>query len=251
MSDGAPPAAARCHRLRVVSWNIHGCLGTDRRYDPARIARLLEALDADIIGLQEVDWRRPDHDSRDQFDFIAAALGMNAVEGPNLHDHRGRYGNGLLTHWSVDEAVRIDLSCPGREPRGAIDAALSRPGLSVRTVVTHLGLRYRERRDQIARLRGVLSRDRGAGAALLLGDMNEWTSMRRLRAALTPRPFETMLRGRSFPSRLPWLALDCVFIDPAPLRVDLHVPRARDYRRASDHLPVVVDIDWSDPLSGS
>ena len=42
MSDGAPPAAARRHRLRVVSWNIHGCLGTDRRYDPARIARLLD-----------------------------------------------------------------------------------------------------------------------------------------------------------------------------------------------------------------
>ena len=40
--------------LRVMTYNIHSCIGGDRRYDPERILTILRDVDADIIALQEV-----------------------------------------------------------------------------------------------------------------------------------------------------------------------------------------------------
>jgi len=237
-------------RCRLVSWNIHGCVGSDRRYDPGRVVAVLDRLNPDIIGLQEVDWRRPDHQQLDQFAFLAARLGMKRIEGPNLRDHRGRYGNGLLTRLEVIRERRIELAYPGREPRGAIDAELDGPGGRVRAFVTHLGLLRRERHEQIARLRGAIVAAGHQGATVLLGDMNEWTSLRRLRRQLMPWPFAVMVGGRSFPARWPWFALDCIFLGPRPVRFEGRVLKDRDARAASDHLPVLVEAEW-DPAAAA
>lgn len=48
MSDDAPV-------LRVATWNIHRCIGADRRRDARRIAQGILALDADLVALQEVE----------------------------------------------------------------------------------------------------------------------------------------------------------------------------------------------------
>jgi endonuclease/exonuclease/phosphatase family metal-dependent hydrolase len=52
--------------VRIVSYNIHGCVGTDGRRDAERVAAVLEALAPDVVALQEVDsrasrggWTRP------------------------------------------------------------------------------------------------------------------------------------------------------------------------------------------------
>ena len=153
-----PKRASEPVRCRVATWNIHGCVGTDGRYDPARVAAVLAGLDADIIGLQEVDWRHPMPGGVEVLDFLGETLGMHAVEGPNLHDHRGRYGNGLLTRLDVEDYRLHSLAYGGREPRGAIDATLALDGGRVRVLVTHLGLKFRERRAQVRTLR-ALARD--------------------------------------------------------------------------------------------
>lgn len=231
-------------RCRIVSWNIHGCVGSDGRYDPGRIVAVLDRLDADIIGLQEVDWRRPNHEQLDQFAFLARRLGMRAVEGPNLRDNRGHYGNGLLTRLEVVAERRIDLAFPGREPRGAIDCELEGDGGRIRALVTHLGLRRQERYEQILKLREQIGATGYQGVTVLLGDMNEWSSLRRLRRQLTPWPFALMFTGRSFPARLPWFSLDCIFIGPRPSSSDGRVLYDRATRAASDHLPLVAELEW-------
>ena len=43
--------------LRVLSWNIHGGVGPDRRYDLDRVVELAAAHDADVVALQEIDSR--------------------------------------------------------------------------------------------------------------------------------------------------------------------------------------------------
>jgi endonuclease/exonuclease/phosphatase family metal-dependent hydrolase len=40
--------------FKVASYNIHKGVGTDRKRDPARILRVLQEVDADIVCLQEV-----------------------------------------------------------------------------------------------------------------------------------------------------------------------------------------------------
>ena len=44
--------AARA-RLRVATYNVHACVGTDGRHDPDRVASVITELDADIVALQE------------------------------------------------------------------------------------------------------------------------------------------------------------------------------------------------------
>ena len=76
--------------LRVASYNVRGCLGWDGRRDVARVARILREIDADVIGLQEVELRHG-RSEIDQADTLAAALGMACIEGPLLH-HPARIG---------------------------------------------------------------------------------------------------------------------------------------------------------------
>ena len=57
-SNGHTPheqAAVRRGRLTIASYNLHSCVGLDRRCSPARISQVLRELDCDIYALQEVD----------------------------------------------------------------------------------------------------------------------------------------------------------------------------------------------------
>lgn len=231
-------------RLRLVSWNIHSCVGTDKRYDPARIASVLTELNADIIGLQEVDWRSPLHQGVDQLAFLARTLGMTAVPGPNLYDHRGEFGNALLTRLPVEEVEHLDLAQPGREPRGCIDAQLTCDGRPLRALVTHLGLQRSERALQRRAIAEHLGPREPGVVRCLLADLNEWMPARLTRGPLVPACFDAVYAPRTFPARRPALALDRVYASPMPdtaRHARLLTPAAR---LASDHLPVVVDVRW-------
>jgi endonuclease/exonuclease/phosphatase family metal-dependent hydrolase len=235
-------------KLRVVTWNVHSCIGTDGRLDPARVASVLSDLEADVIGLQEVDSRQAHPTGHDQLPFLAERLGMYALAGPNLRDDRGELGNGLLTRVPPSSHELIDLSVAGFEARGAIDARLplELAGLRLRVLVTHLGLTGAERAIQVGALREHIERGSGFDAMLLLGDFNEWRPRPFAGPGLAPSPFPVSSRVRAFPSRLPVLRLDRLLAWPEPRRFEVRAIRARPARIASDHLPIVADVEWGD-----
>ena len=117
--------------LVVATYNIHTCVGVDRRYDPDRTAAVLRELGADIIGLQEVDARHRLNRHLNQWDYFAQATGLHAIAGANVSDHRGRFGNAILTRFPARLVQHIDLSVGTYEPRGAIEAELIAEGLSL------------------------------------------------------------------------------------------------------------------------
>jgi endonuclease/exonuclease/phosphatase family metal-dependent hydrolase len=230
--------------IRVVTYNTHGCIGADGRYAPGRVADLLVGLDADIIGLQEVDNRRPRTDGAHQFDYLCRATGYRGIPGPNIVDHRGDFGNALLTRLPVRAVRHIDLTVRRREPRGAIDADLAGPAGPLRAIVTHLGLGPRERRTQIRRLMGVFGDMPPDGRpTLLLGDFNEWLPGDWWLRALT-QGFAAAFAGRTFPAWLPLMTLDRIYAHPEPARHAVRVHRKGLARWASDHLPLAVDLHW-------
>lgn len=239
MSD-APGTPTPAYPLRVATYNIHRAVGRDRRRDPARIAAVIRELDADLIGLQEVDWHPEPGAAHSQFGYLAHLPGYRAVAGPNLRDHRGHYGNLLLSRLPLGRIARPDLSQPGREPRGAIDVDIAGHGVRLRVIVTHLGLGLRERWRQAVRLRDLVAA-RPALPTLLLGDFNDW-----LPGSPTLRPLlrlcQAAARPAGFPAFFPVLALDRILARAcgAPLVIRPHgTPLAR---RASDHLPIVCEI---------
>lgn len=240
MSEGRVLA----HGISVATYNIHRCMGTDRRRDPERIAEVIRELDVDVVGLQEVDARKLGKRRTEQFNYLTRAFGGNAVRGPNIRGPAGEMGNALMSRHPILEVRHLDLSLPDREPRGAIDADLSIDGQIVRVIVAHLGLRVGERRVQVERLCQVL-KDHPPGPVVIMGDFNEWhlhrSTLTPLDERLHPSP-----PVPSFPSRLPMLSLDRIWASPEARIESVKVHRTPLARKASDHLPVRAVIRWPD-----
>jgi endonuclease/exonuclease/phosphatase family metal-dependent hydrolase len=227
--------------FRVATYNVHKCVGLDRERDPGRVAAVIRELNADVIGLQEVDNRSDGTSESAQMDFLAGETGYEAVPGPTIKRSNGHYGNVLLTRWPVLEKREIDLCFSCREPRGAIEAILLVHGQEVRVIVTHLGLTFSERWFQIARLADVIM-ERAAPFFILLGDINEWfptvRGLKLLHRILGKPPVT-----RSYPSWRPFLALDKIWVKPNEALKKIWVHKTRLSRVASDHLPVAAEID--------
>jgi endonuclease/exonuclease/phosphatase family metal-dependent hydrolase len=230
--------------LVIATYNIHSCVGVDRRYDPARVGEVLRELGADIIGLQEVTIPHRRASALDQRAYFAAATGLTAVPQPPSRDRRIRFGNALLTRFSVRVARHIDLSVAGYAPRSALDAELVIDGRRLRVVVTHLGLRATERRRQIHRLIEALAAAPGdAEATVVMGDLNEWR-VRRGGISVLDRRLGRAPARRTFPSWLPMLPLDRIYAAGAARLVAVAAHRSPLARVASDHLPLRAAVAW-------
>jgi endonuclease/exonuclease/phosphatase family metal-dependent hydrolase len=229
-------------KVSLASYNIHRCFGTDGRYSPERTVEVLDALDADIVGLQEVDMKLL-VDGRAQLDYFAQELGMHAVPGPNVKGRRGKFGNALLSRWPVRAVRRIDFSVRHFEPRGAVDCELDVAGRRVRVAVTHLGLNAAERIHQVRVLLAALEETDDGLPTVVMGDFNEW---RPTRGALKDldRRYGISQMPRTFPSRLPLLPLDRFWVWPVAGLKRLAVYATPLSRITSDHLPLRAEVAW-------
>jgi len=235
--------------VTVVTYNIHTCVGVDRRYDPGRISRVLQEIDADIACLQEVDVSRRSEWQADQWVYLGAATGCRVVAGTGVRQPRGRFGNAILTRFPVLAARSIDLTVTGYEPRGAIDADVLIGERVLRVIATHFGLHAVERRQQANRLMAALGepgrvKRREAHAVLLMGDLNEWRGRRGAIRSLDRR-LGPSAAARTFPSWMPMLALDRIYADGRAILRDVSVYRSPLARLASDHLPLVGRLCWN------
>jgi endonuclease/exonuclease/phosphatase family metal-dependent hydrolase len=220
----------------VLSYNIHECVGTDRKRDPARIAEVINSSGVEIVGLQEVHSESSARKELHQMNYLSAATGLHAVPGPAVERKNGHYGNVLLTRYKVLAVHNLNLSYPGREPRGAIDADLEIGRVTVRVIVTHLGLRAPERRFQVRKLLLALSEPR-ASTVIILSDFNEWLPTRRSLRWIHTRLGKTAL-VRTFPSAFPIFALDRIWVSPAAAVIKMSCLRTKLTRVSSDHLPL-------------
>jgi endonuclease/exonuclease/phosphatase family metal-dependent hydrolase len=225
-------------RWRVVSYNVHACVGRDGVFAPARILDVLRPLDADVIALQEVEDRR--YRGSNVSNFLATELGMHAYRGPTLARGEADYGNLLLTKPVADNVRAHDLSVARREPRGAIETLHTIGKTRLSFTVTHLGLSGAERRRQLRQLLTHLD-DLDADVRILAGDINEWRPISALHRELARR-FGPPPRLRTFPSNRPLLALDRIYVAPQELVRRLDTVRSGAARSASDHLPVVCEV---------
>src|SRR6478672_3088814 len=132
-------------RLRVVTWNVHGCVGIDRVFDPHRTAAALGTLQPDVALLQEVGDNTGVHPPIDQASHLANELGLTCAVGITLRASEHGYGNATLTRLPVLDSESVDLSYVGREPRLCLRVVVGRDGLRLTTLNVHLGLGADER----------------------------------------------------------------------------------------------------------
>lgn len=240
-------------RFRVATYNVHGCVGMDGQRSEQRIAEVIAMLDVDVIGLQELDLNRRRSAGVDQAAVIAKHLGWHHHFYPALRAGDEHYGDAVLSRYPMRLRQARELPsvttrvCP--ESRAAIWVEVETPGGKVQVINTHLGLGRRERFMQAQLLAGPewLGSVGSDDPLILLGDFNSLPGSpsfqllaRQLRDARTfirPTP-----RLRTFPTRLPLVAVDHILVNDR-LRVDsIKVVRAAATRIASDHFPLVAEL---------
>lgn len=228
--------------LRVATYNVHECVGNDGRHDPDRIATVVTELDADIVALQEftypasvaLETRSPV--GLTMLDRYECAL------GPTRQTRKQEcFGNALFTRHPIVEVHRIDLSMEKREPRGALAATVEVGGTLVHVLAAHLGLRVRERRFQVRQILKYLDSVRHT-FFVVLGDFNDWLPGRSVVHVLDDR-LGQQTRLASFPASCPIVPLDRIWVHPTRALRRIFTHATPTARLASDHLPVVADID--------
>ena len=240
--------------LRVVSYNVHSCVGLDGKLSPSRIARVLTQCDADVIALQELDMNRRRTGNRDQATEIAQSLGFDHVLfHPAMSIAEEQYGDAILSRLPMRVVQQGALPGshlrPYLEPRGAIWAEIDFGGQSVQFINTHLGLLASERMLQVAALMGPewAGHPDCRDPVVLLGDFNSRpnsTAYRRIAADF--RDCQTVLARhrplRTWFSPMPLARIDHVFIRGQWEVEKIEVPRTDLASVASDHLPLVVEL---------
>ncbi len=239
--------------LRVMTYNVHRCIGIDRLLSPERIAQVIASCHPDIVALQELDVGRARSGRVDQAEVIARDLGMDVHFFPAVRVMEELYGDAILSRWPA-RLVKAD-SLPGFtrlprvEPRGALWSAINVDGNEVQVINTHLGLLGAERMLQAGALLGPgwLGHPQCRDPLILLGDFNATPRSRayrlltsRLRdAQRTPAVRRAQL---TFPTRLPALRLDHVFVSRSIEVTSAGTIRTPLARLASDHFPLVVEL---------
>lgn len=228
--------------IKVATYNIRKCVGTDRRRNPERILEVLDEIRADIVALQEADRRFGNRLSAIPHHLLLEHGTYRPVEIGGRPQSIGWHGNALLVRNGITVRHSEIVPLPTLEPRGAVLADLLIEGRALRVIGTHLDLSGLWRRRQI---RALLARLDGAEHHLptvLMGDFNQWSD----RGALSEFAFHhhrLVKTPPSFHSNRPVARLDRIIVshEIEVEEADAHVSDLSS--RASDHLPLWARIN--------
>ncbi|MGI9133149.1 MAG: endonuclease/exonuclease/phosphatase family protein [Rhodoferax sp.] len=242
--------------LRVATYNIHKGvqgIGPRRRLEIHNLGHAVEQFDADLVCLQEVRklHRREElffshWPSQPQADFLAPE-GYQAVYRTNAVTRHGEHGNAVLSRWPVVRHQHEDMSDHRLEQRGLLHTEVLFHGQALHVLVVHLGLVRASRLRQLAQLLRFIDRELPPQAPLVVaGDFNDTGNFVHQALARADLTALTGLRVPTFPSRLPLVQLDHVFVrGMRPL--SLHAPRGGIWARMSDHLPLIAEFELPAP----
>ncbi len=249
------PVASYDLPVRVMSYNIRSGNG-----DLQKTADAIRSLNADIVGLQEVDvhWS-PRSAFADQATELGERLHMQ-VRFAHIYDlppsatgdSSREFGVALLSkfpivNWSNRVITRLSTQQANAQPApmpGFLEATLDVRGTPVRAFVTHLDYRSDPavRKRQVQDMLGYIGDARAA--TLLMGDLNAPPSAAEL------EPLFRNLRdawpanagaGFTYPAERAEKRIDAVLISSHFRVLSAIVPPTL----ASDHLPVVVELGVS------
>ncbi|WP_035056940.1 endonuclease/exonuclease/phosphatase family protein [Andreprevotia chitinilytica] len=213
--------------LRVASYNLHkGLSAFNRRLVVHDVREAMRQLAPDLVLLQEVQGEHRRNEQRflhwpqdPQHEYLAGDE-LNAIYGCNANYKHGHHGNALLSRFPIRRWDNHDLTLHRLEQRGVLHAVLEIPGWDrpLHALSVHLNLRAQDRRKQLALLAEYVHAEVPQQAPMVLaGDFNDWrqeaTPFLRRELGLS-EAFETLhgSAARSFPARLPILALDRIYV---------------------------------------
>ena len=241
------------HHLKVMTYNIHSCIGIDGKIRPERIISVIRSCRADVIALQEVDANRQRSRGHEQARMIADALAMSHHYYAVSDWNGEQYGLAIVSRYPLEHVQSGHLTpvdhANRSEARGALWVKLATPAGVVNVINTHFGLRREERQRQAAMLLGDdwLGQVPAAEPIILCGDLNDGPKSlvcksfgRRLVDVACRLPNH---RPRAtFISTMPLRRLDYIFASEHFTVNAVRQPRTPTAKLASDHLPVCAEL---------
>ncbi|MEN6497313.1 MAG: glycosyltransferase [Thermoguttaceae bacterium] len=242
---------SRRDTLRILTYNVHSCVGLDRRQAPERIARLIAQHEPDVVALQELQLGQAATGAHEQAYAIAHEFQVEC-NLPTVHVEADAFGNAVFSRLPLRlvRSGQLPSLTGGRyDPRGAMWVAVEVDGQDLQLLNTHLGIPARERALQVETL---LSNQWLADPGfheprVVCGDFNTPARSRLYRRicrllrdaqlhvdGFRPRP--------TFPTHYPLGRIDHVFVGRDVEVVGVEVPSSKLSLVASDHLPVLVEV---------
>ena len=242
--------------LRVATHNIHkGFSHFNRRMMVHELRECLRELDVDIVFLQEVLDQHQHHASRfhnwpaqPQYEFLADQVWSDFAYGRNAAYDHGHHGNAIMSRFPIVSAENQDVSHNLLERRGLLHCEIAVPGMrNLHCICVHLALTERSRRHQIGALVDRIQRIVPPDAPLIIaGDFNDWRNLGGHRLSQTLGLREAFHRlgkpARSFPSTLPLLRLDRIYVRGFKIR-HAEVHHGLPWSRVSDHAALSAHLD--------
>lgn len=240
-------------QFSLMTYNVHSGIGSDNKPSPERIAEVIAGFGPDIVALQELDIGLSRSGMVDQAKIIADLLNMHFHFHPSFHLEEGFFGNAVLSryHMRLVKAGELPTFRHRRklEQRGALWVECLVDGTPLNLINTHLGLNRRERLLQIDKLLGP---EWGGGPSctspvIICGDLNA-SPVSRVYTKLKMKFDDAQKRIRGYrprstwPGICPFMRIDHVFVSPDISVTGVSVPRTKNIRSASDHLPLLVNM---------
>jgi endonuclease/exonuclease/phosphatase family metal-dependent hydrolase len=229
-----------------MSYNIHVGVGMDKQLDLQRIADVIIREHPDFVGLQEVDRGVKRTEGKDEIAELARMTGMEYAFAHNLDYQGGQYGVAILSRFPIRKVDhRLYANRREAERRGMIRAEIEVNGRKLNFVTTHLDYQFEDGRlFETEQLLGFL--DGVAGSLIVVGDFNDTPSGTAYKLMLAGfddawaigKPKDD---GLSYPADKPVKRIDYVFTRRADRIKSKKAWLVNTL--ASDHLPVVVDLE--------
>lgn len=233
--DSAEPGP---RQLRILTYNVHHCEGTDGKFDYDRIAGIINDLKPDVAALQEIDVKTNRASGVDQAATLAGLTGLNYTFGRAIDYESGQYGLAILSRFPLRDVANTPLPTqPGSEPRIAL-AAHIKPDAGPAEIVfvdTHLCHRNEQVRTmQTTRLNDFVNSE-GDVPVIFAGDFN---------ARPSSEPMKVLLESNWLDAVAPQSRIDYVLLRKKDPWEVVEV-RIIDEPVASDHDPVLVTLRWA------
>ncbi len=243
--------------LKILTYNIHkGFSPGNRRFVLHQIKSALQAIDADVVFLQEIQGDHKVKSSQyqnwpdeSQFEFLADQIWPHHAYGKNAIYKSGHHGNAILSKFPFIEWNNIDVSYMQSASRSLLHGVigLSGPMPPIHVICVHLGLFAAERQQQLKKLvRRINDHIPLHEPLIIAGDFNDWQGRTENHLCRELEMFEVFKsekggHARTFPAWLPMLAMDRIYCRGLKVK---HTQRLHDkpWRGLSDHLPLLAEF---------
>lgn len=239
-------------QLRLATYNIRKSVGLDWRRDPGRIVTVLNEIDADVIAVQEIDKRFGGRENTLKSEIIRNYTDYKFLPVAVRSQSAGWYGNNILVRRSIETANVQTQKLPSLEPRGAVavdieSARDTKPDCSFRFICVHLAVMTHWRHKQIRHIAASMLKRMPGACTVIAGDFNEARSNPDFYNEVLAGTSTIIEPGYSFHSKWPRFAFDKFIMNGDHFTIRRSgIIHSSVARKASDHLPVWVDIEIPD-----